>query len=170
MKRATLGFASGIALAAIATPAHADPHNMWTLCTLLPCVYDSHNTLVGIPWPYKLLARQISGVWYQLKIMDYGLIESGLFYFGSLNCTGQPYNADQGNIPRLAQFDGQSIWAPVGNLVSFTWASYSYPALPANGGTCYPYGLCADGQPCPGTGGPAVKIESRAFYPPFRMQ
>ncbi len=162
------GAAFGVMLAA---SAYAQPPvGMQSVCKTLPCIYDSQNTLVGVPWPLELLTRQISGSWYQLKAIEGGLIESGLFYFGPTDCTGQPYNADPGDMPRFAQFDGRSIWAPVGALETFTWASYSYPALPANGGSCYQYGRCANGQPCTATGAPAVKVETRTFYPPFKVQ
>jgi hypothetical protein len=42
--------------------------SMTALCAsrpnAIPCIRDRNNTLVGIPWPYQSISRQINGTWY----------------------------------------------------------------------------------------------------------
>ncbi len=201
------GAAFGVAIAAT---AYAQPPGMQTACKSTPCIYDSRGILVGMPQAIGLLWRQISGTWYQLNFMEYGLAGHGntIFFFAGNNCTGQPYLSDDGELPHSAGYDAlyypdpsgavinkitgvadpgdqyssynqalavanqrnasRSIWAADGFMDS-PWASYAYPALPANGGKCIQYGYCIPSTqtPCSMTGGPAKKIQTQSFIAPF---
>jgi hypothetical protein len=137
-----------------------------------PCIYDAQGTLVGIPTPVGDLTRQVSGNWYQLGYLISGVEDFGLFYFASLDCTGQPFVQDFGQLPKPGTYDGHTLWSTaIGAIPAvFTWASYQYTD-PKNGPTCQPYGPCGpQGQSCEATGSQAVKVETRQFYAPFTMR
>ena len=158
----------------VAASAHAQPPvSMQAVCKSTPCIYDSRNTLIGIPWSYGFAARQISNTWYQFQnVRDDGIQELLQYYYPNNTCSGQPYMPLDVFIPPLAQYDGNSIWAPVGAPVAFTWKSILTvvaPGVPSN--TCYVDSYCGSpGYNCGFTGAPAVKVETRTFYPPLKMQ
>jgi hypothetical protein len=152
--------------------------SMTTLCSArpnaIPCIRDRNNTVVGIPWPYLSITRQINGTWYQydgLRASD-GITANGLFYYTGSNCSGQPYMVTSELIPTQMLYDGSAFFAPIGDPQALTSASYSYPAKPQRGGYCVNQ-YCVEthsANPCEITAAPASKVETITFYPPFKMQ
>src|ERR1700730_13738705 len=106
-----LGFGVGGAAAcgiAIAATAHAQPPvSMQTECKSTRCTYDSRDNLIGMPWPFELLVREISGTRYQISYVMSGLDvgTNPIFFYASSNCSGQPYLTDIGQLPRPAWYD-----------------------------------------------------------------
>jgi hypothetical protein len=158
----------------IAAGAYAQPPvSMQVSCKMMPCIYDSRDTLVGIPWSYGFAARQISKTWYQIaNVRDDGIQELLQYYYPNDTCSGQPYMPIDVFVPPLAQYDGTSIWAPIGAAVTFTWKcilTVAAPGVPDNTKYVDPY-CGSPGYPCTFTGAPAAKVETRAFYPPLKVQ
>lgn len=170
-----IGIVSAMAGMVVAASAYAQPPvSMTASCKMMPCIYDSRDTLVGIPWSYGFAARQIANTktWYQIQnVRDDGIQELLQYYYPNNTCTGQPYMPRDVFIPPLAQYDGASIWAPVGAPVTFTWKcilTVVAPGVPDN--TKYVDSYCGSpGYPCTFTGAPAVKVETRTFYPPLKV-
>jgi hypothetical protein len=138
------------------------------------CIVDANNQQVGRIIDNGSVLRNIAG---ELFIVDgvqrRGVQPHALFYYNSNDCTGTPYmQGDYGGaVPRLASYDGFTFYAADTNTISFTWGSYSYPAAPAKGGSCFPYGqnCVVNGQPafCGGTGGVAATLQSATFVAPL---
>jgi hypothetical protein len=152
--------------------------SMTTLCAArpnaIPCIRDHNNTLIGIPWPYLLITRQINGTWYQYNGLraSEGATANGLFYYTGRNCSGQPYIITNELIPTQMLYDGSAFFAPVGEPQALTVVSYSYPAKPQRGGYCVNQ-TCTPSQsydPCAVIAAPANKVETITFYLPFKMQ
>lgn len=152
--------------------------SMTALCAsrpnAIPCIRDHNNTIIGIPWPYLSITRQINGTWYQydgLRASD-GITANGLFYYTEPYCRGQAYMITNELIPTQMLYDGSAFFAPIGEPQALTSVSYSYPAKPHRGGDCVNQ-TCTPSHgydPCAITAAPASKLETITFYLPFKMQ
>jgi hypothetical protein len=152
--------------------------SMTALCAsrpnAIPCIRDRNNTLVGIPWPYQSISRQINGTWYQYNGIraSEGVTANGLFYYTAPYCRGQAYMITNESMPTQMLYDGSAFFAPIGEPQALTSASYSYPAKPQRGGDCVnQYCVVTHGyNPCEITAAPASKLETIIFYAPLKMQ
>lgn len=149
-----------IALSLLASAAPAAPPTM-TKCPSFLCVYDDHNTVIGVPaLPYEAF-RKIGQYWYGVYLNDKGPIVDYVFLYTSADCSGQKY-MEAGYILNTAFYDGTSFWAPVGDSALMTYNSYEY------GYTAAPY--CQKNAPGTEIIAPAKKVETVTFYPPLTVK
>jgi hypothetical protein len=141
--------------------------DMRSVCNNFPCIYDAHNTIVGISYPYGKLERLIHGTWYSLDFSQAGLTHYLVTYYAANGCAGQPMAVQNDNIPRLGMYDGQSVWTAVGTPTSFSWSSYQY-IVPTGG--LSPTCVNACSPPCTTALAIAKKIERPVFYPPLHVK
>jgi hypothetical protein len=152
--------------------ATADDPNLNRACSVVPCVIDSHGTKVGIEIGIQeSLLRWIDNKKYVLHFDDQGLQANGLFYYPTADCSGPPYfmvgyTGDQNKIhqylPFFAEFDGQSIWGPIGAPTIISYKSYRFPTTTSYCWLEFPQGSG------PFVARQAGMIETPRFYPPFK--
>jgi hypothetical protein len=158
----------------------ADAHavSMHSVCQKFPCVYDQHNSIVGVTQSLNTLLRRMGGNWYQMNYStSLGLDTNLLLSYSALNCAGQPYMSAGGTIgpadlihpnairttsPVAASYDGinQAIWAPVGDPIILDVKSFLYEGQCTNG----IWGV----NPIPAA--PASKLEAATFHTPLTIR
>ena len=172
---------AALIIAALAgpSPAHAANVTLQTVCRNYPCVYDQNGR--GQVLGYALyggnaIRQETSGPgvgqWFDIGYNKNGVGNTFLFYHNNSSCTDQAYIYYEGEMPQNAQYDGQSLWAAIGEIETFTWSAYQYYDYDKGTSVCQPYGECYDyvkqqSVPCTGTGAPAVKIETKTWTPPL---
>ena len=138
MRALPLGLTAGIAICGallLGEPASAQQFSpvdyvvMQRICGPFalgfPCVYDSHNQIVGLSLFPGELQRRIGGEWYQLLYHNIGFpLPDYSFFFTSDNCTGTAYlETGSGQksgttlveqLPFYGAVTNNEIWGPVG--------------------------------------------------------
>jgi hypothetical protein len=147
--------------------------NLMADCQLHPCVYDANLAIVGLSalTPGALL-RPMNGHWYAMQFTDQGLSEDATFFYVGSQCETAPYfNVGSINnagviskpLPLPAHRHKNQIWAPVGQITTTIYRSYSYGDPE----------LCVVPQASGGFGPiavkPAVVLEQLQFRPPFQV-
>jgi hypothetical protein len=167
--------ASGIfaAHSALAQP----PVSMIQYCAGAQCIYNSTGGVVGEPKGDGILFRQIlTGSfpgWYQMGFNATGMTTDAVLIYATQNCTGQPYVGDIDSIigagddllAKVAQYDGQRLWAAIAPAETVEWHSVYFFSAPVVG--------CQPGCPkvgCSASLSLAGVVESTNYYPPFKMQ
>jgi hypothetical protein len=122
--------------------ANAQPQNLMFACEMGPCIYDSHDTIIGIANSYETLMRPIGGKWYLMFADTNGLQNNTMFFYENATCTGQPYVSYKGELPPIAWFDGVTLWGPEANHAVVNISSWSIggPPNPTAAGSCASYG------------------------------
>jgi hypothetical protein len=168
-----------IAVAAVAglvlgaTGAQAQSSGLLAPCQLHPCVRDSNLAIVGLSAlvPGALL-RPMNGRWYAMSFTDQGFNEDATFFYVGSQCETAPYfsvgTIDRAGViskqlPLTAHRHKAQIWAPVGQITTIVYRSYSYgdpefcvvPQAPGGFG--------------PITVKPAVVLEQLQFRLPFQV-
>jgi hypothetical protein len=151
--------------------AEAQPQNLMIACQIVPCVYDSNNTIIGIINSPELLMRQLGGKWYVLFADADGLVNNTMFFYANSTCAGQPYVPRIGELPPVAWFDGSSIWTADAAHTVVTLSSWSIqgPPNPTAAGACVSYG---PNYTFNQDSSLAIKIDttSHGWHPPFSIK
>jgi hypothetical protein len=170
--------------AALVGPAPGNAANvtMATVCRNYPCVFDQdgRGQVLGYArFQGEAIREETSGPgagqWYTISYLKTGVKKSAVLYYNTTNCTDQPYMEYSGEVPQNAQYDGQSLWAAIGEIQTFTWNARSYydnttgtiKCVPLAPYPCYGGVYESHPPPCTGTGAPAVKIETKTWTPPL---
>jgi hypothetical protein len=147
--------------------------NLMADCQLHPCVYDSNLAIVGLSALVAgALLRPMGTHWYAMNFTDQGLNEDATFFYVGSQCETAPYfsvgsinNAGviSKTLPLPAHRHKTQIWAPVGQITTIVYRSYSYGDPE----------LCVVLQAAGGFGPiavkPAVVLESYQFRPPLQV-
>ena len=143
-----------------------------------PCVYDSHNQIVGLISGTGELVRRIGGDWYLMLYQNIGLSTGYSFFYESENCTGTAYlETGSGQksgttlieqLPFFSQFAVSNIWGPVGSPVQIQIGSEGPSPPPVSASACASYGPNGGGPIV--TARPAVAIDQTVFSTPFLVR
>ena len=134
--------AAAAILLACATPAAAQ--GMRAICNNNPhppCVFDGNGKIVGVVAGFGAVLRRINDNWYLLSDIKRGSLHpavpvitpQGTYYYAGPNCTGQKYFITYGDIPEIAEYDGQNFWSVDLNVpltLGFDWAVNRSPRQP----------------------------------------
>jgi hypothetical protein len=186
--RAIRGAAAIAALMVAGTPASAQQFSlgdylvMQSICGRigqgLPCVYDSHNQIVGLATITGELRRRIGGDWYDMLYQNIGLSTGYSFFYTSADCTGTAYletgdGQKSGTIlveelPFFAAFALSEIWAPVGTPMQIQIGSEGPTPPPVSAADCASYGPNGGGPTI--TVRPATVVDRTVFYPLLKIR
>lgn len=146
---------------ALAAPVRADSlsNSFFTKCPSFICAYDVHNTLVGVPLSDDTAVRNIKQNWYQLYMNRNGLSVNWLVYYKSNDCSDHPLIATE-TFPPLVLYDGMSFWGALTGGEIITVNSYEYGNPP----------YCEKNFSSQANVAPAIRLETRTFYPPLTIR
>jgi hypothetical protein len=156
-------------LLGLSVPAQAA--NIFIACQVVPCVYDSHNQIVGLGTIPSGALRQIKGQWWILDYDSGGLNPGVEFLYSDSHCTSTPYintgtASDAGKLvlelPQRASYDGQAIWGSNGSEVEITVMGFRFPTITSQ---C----ISQAAEPFGEIVRPAAIIDPTPFYPPFNI-